>query len=139
MQYQTKDLADGKHNGETVWICHYNQPDLDKKALRNVPPTKCLIRSIDDLPPNKTVYYSLSYFAPLKASGQPSSKIVGLVDNTGFRGRSGNALFVFDSEEECVKEWNSQLVDHCNKLQNKIDNAAEYWRNKQIELEKSMV
>ena len=105
MQISTTEVRDGKHNDRTVWICHYNQPDLSKKPLRNISPTKCLIVSNDELPKNKTVYYSHSHFRPLNAKGKPLSRIISPVDNTGFRTRCGNELFVFDNEHECIEEW----------------------------------
>jgi len=64
MRYDTKEVRDGKLDGEIVWICHYHRPYLRKKPLRNVPPTKVLIRPLSDLPENKTVYYSHSFFSP---------------------------------------------------------------------------
>ena len=53
MKIETKEVRDGKHTGKEVWVCHYLRPDLDKKALRNVPPTKALIKSNDELPKTK--------------------------------------------------------------------------------------
>jgi hypothetical protein len=129
MRIYTKTIRDGCHIGEIVWICHYNRPDLHKKALRNVPPTKVMVMDNAILPKNKTVYYSDTHFAPIGKSGEPTKKVISPVDNTGFRSRCGNELFVFTTEEECIKEWNDQLEEHCGRLDVIIANAAKYWKD----------
>ena len=139
MQIETKEVRDGKHTGKEVWICHYLQPDLDKKALRNIPPTKVLIKSNSELPKNKAVYYSEDHFSPINKSGKVLSKVISPVDNTGFRGRCGNELYVFTDERECVKEWNDQINNACKRLEQKELNAAEIWRKKKEDLALSLV
>ena len=139
MQIETKKIMEGNCDGQVVWICHYNRPDMQKKALRNVPPTKVIIRSIEELPANKRVYYSESYFSPLSKSGKPLSKIISPVDNTGYRSLCGNTLYVFDDEKECVAMWNTQLANHIATLDNLIANAAKHWQNEKDELVKVIV
>lgn len=65
MKILTEDMRDGKHNGLIVWITDYNRPDLHKKPLRYVYPTKCLICSNDNLPLKHKIYYSNSHFVKL--------------------------------------------------------------------------
>jgi len=137
MQIETKSIRDGKMIGDVVWICHYNRPDLDKKPLRNVPPTKVLIRDNDELPKNKKVYYSETHFSPIGKNGKAQAKVISPVDNTGYRTLCGNELFVFTTEEECNAEWNKQLDEQCKRLDEKIANAAKYWENKKSEILKS--
>ena len=127
MQIDTDKIMEGRCNGEIVWICHYNRPDMQKKALRNVPPTKVIVRSNDELPPNKRVYYSASHFSPLNKKGGPLAKVISPVDNTGYRSRCCNKLYVFDNEEECIGMWNTQLNHYCLELDLLIRNAAEHW------------
>lgn len=134
MKIETKEVREGKHTGKEVWICHYLQPDLDKKALRNVPPTKVLIRSNDELPKNKTVYYSEDHFSPINKDGKVLAKVISPVDNTGFRGRCGNDLHVFTDERECVESWNKQINEVCDKLHQRELNAAEVWRKRKEDL-----
>ena len=81
MKIETSEIREGKRNGEIVWICHYNQPDLNKKPLRNLKPTRCIICSNDDLPKNKRVYYSESHFKPLSKHGVKLSTVISPVDN----------------------------------------------------------
>ena len=131
MKIPTKHVQDGNLDGKTFWICHYNRPDLDKKPLRNVPPTKVLVVNNNELPKNKTVYYSNSHFRPLNKKGDPLSKVISPVDNTGFRSLQGNPLFVYDNEKECVDEWNSQLQSVADAIEVQIQNAAKVWKTQQ--------
>lgn len=132
MQIQTVDIRNGLHLGETVYVCDYNQPDLNKKALRNVPPTKCIVRSVDDT--KSRVYYSKNYFAPVGKSGNILSRVISPVDATGFRTHPGNELYVFTTEEECVDQWNTLITEHCRRIQFEIDTTQTYWINRKTEL-----
>ena len=134
MQLITKEIREGKHLGEIVYVCHYSRPDLDKKPLRSVPPTLVVIVDNHFLPKNKVVYYSESHFVPLNTAGKQLKKIISPVDNTGFRSMPGNELFVFTEEEECILAWNNQILDHTIMIQKKIDCAADYWRSELDEL-----
>ena len=137
MKIKTKEVRDGKHTGKEVWICHYLRPDLDKKALRNVPPTKVLIRNNDELPKNKTVYYSGDHFAPINKSGKVLAKVISPVDNTGYRMRAGNELYVFTEENECITAWNEQVDLVCHELHMKELIASDQWRLQKEELLKA--
>ena len=106
----TEKVMDGELNGETVWICDYIRPDLNKKPLRSIKPVKCVVVDNDELPKNKIVYYSESHYRPIGKNGKPTSKIISPVDNTGYRGYCGNKLFTSRSESECVEKFKS-LVD----------------------------
>jgi len=130
----TKLVRLGELDGIEVWVCHYNRPDLQKKALRNTPPTKCLVRPTSELPKNKTVYYSESFYSPLGKSGKPTAKIISPVDNTGYRSHCGNMLYTFKNEADCIAEWNSQIAGVLKRIQVKIDNAASAWKEEKEEL-----
>jgi len=138
VRIETKQVRIGQLDGKIVWICHYNRPDMHKKALRNLPPTKVIIRSNDELPKNKTVYYSASHFSPLSKKGLPLAKVISPVDNTGYRSRAGNELHVFDNEEECNDAWNTQLSAHMEDLDSLIENASLYWREEKQILAKAL-
>jgi hypothetical protein len=107
MEIDISNIRNGSMNGEIVFICDYRRPDLDKKAIRNVPPTKVMIRSNSET--KKRIYYSESHFVTLKKDGSPSSKVIPLFDNTGFRSYTGEPLKVFDNEAECIAQWNDDL------------------------------
>jgi len=139
MKIETKTVRDGKHIGKKVWICHYNRPDMQKKPLRNLPPTEVLIRSIDDLPKNKKVYYSEVFFSPLNKKGEPLTKVISPVDNTGYRGYCGNEVYIFNNEMECVAHWNVQLNNYFVKLDELIFTAADSWRKQKEDLMKSII
>jgi hypothetical protein len=129
MKIETQEVRDGKHNGKLVWVCHYNRPDMDKKPLRNLPPTKVLVRCNEKFKPKKTVYYSMSHFSPVNKDDKPLARLISPVDNTGFRGRTGAELSVFDTEAECIAQWNAELKDHEAVLDHLIANAAKHWQN----------
>lgn len=117
MQIDIDEIRNGEWNGKVIYVCDYRQPDHNKKALRNVPPTKVLVR--DKSEHNKTVYYSDSYFSPIGKNGKPLSKAIMLFDNTGFRSYTGNPLYAFDDELECQLKWNEL-----------IDEQIDYWENR---------
>lgn len=126
----TKKIQNGELDGKTVWVCHYLQPDLNKKPLRNLPPTECLVVSNDELPKNKTVYYSKSHLRPLNKKGEPTSKILSPIDNTGFRSRQGNPVNSFLDGIECVKKWNDELQDVYDRLKKEKEVAEKVIQDK---------
>jgi len=135
MRIDTKKIMGGQLVGDIVWICHYHRPDMQKKALRNVPPTKVIVRDNSELPKNKRVYYSKNHFSPLNKSGDPTAKVISPVDNTGYRSRSGSMLYVFDNEAECIAEWNKQLFNHIEVIDELIAGAAKHWQDEKDKLE----
>ena len=137
MKIETALVRDGKHLGKKVWICHYNRPDMHKKPLRNIPPTEVLIRSIDELPKGKKVYYSDVFFSPLNKKGEPLSKVISPVDNTGYRVYCGNELHIFNNKKECVDHWNNQLNNYFVKLDDLILSASDDWRKQKEDLLKA--
>ncbi|MCP4526734.1 MAG: hypothetical protein GY833_12630 [Aestuariibacter sp.] len=125
-----KQLTEGHLNGTRVWVCHFNQPDLLKKPLRNVPPTEMLVVSNGNLPENKKIYYSTCHLRPLSKKGLPTSRIVPIFDNTGFRGYTGTPLHVFDNKEECIKQWHRDLDVVRAKIDHEIEVAAKVWEDR---------
>ena len=128
MQIPTIDVREGKHDDQIVWVCHYSRPDMNKKALRAVQPTRVMVVCNDSLPKGKTIYYSDSHFRALSAKNKIGSQIISPVDNTGYRSHIGNELFVFDDEKSCIAEWNKQLDKHCDMITVLIENSANRWR-----------
>lgn len=135
MRIETKEVMEGSHVGRSVWICHYDRPDVDKKPLRSVPPTKCIITSNEDLPEGKTVYYSKCHFRPLGKNGEALSRVVSPVDNTGFRTRSGGKLNVFDNEADCIDQWNADIDVVIVRLHDMERTAAQFWRDQKDALQ----
>ncbi len=138
VRIETQSIRNGNNIGKIVWICHYHRPDMLKKPLRNIPPTRVYVVSNDELPKHKNVYYSKTHFRPVLKSGEVGSKIISPVDNTGFRSRSGAELYVFSDEEECKKHWNTQLANYFVKLDALIKSAAQGWINEKDKLVKSI-
>ena len=107
MQIDAKDIASGSYNGQKVFICDYRVPDLDKKPIRSVEPTEVMV--MENETTKKRIYYSNSHFVALKKNGEPSSKVIPLYDNTGFRSYTGEPVKVFDNLTECEAQWNDDL------------------------------
>ena len=68
---------------------------------------------------DKRVYYSETHFVPYSKKGKLLNKVISPVDNTGFRSREGNDLFVFTTEKECIEEWNKQIDECCERIKEK--------------------
>jgi hypothetical protein len=121
MELDIKVLRElGPHVGQKVWICDYRQPDLDKKAIRHVPPTEVIIVSNEENKPTKPIHYSDTHFRTLTKTGEAGSKVIGIFDNTGYRFNTGTALHVFDNKEECVEFYNDQADKIISALDDKI-------------------
>lgn len=103
--------------GETVWICDYRFTDISQKPIRHVKPTEAIIVSNDDLPKNKTVYYSTIHFRPIGKKGTPLKQIISPYDNTGFRSFTGTSLNIFLRKEECVNHY----VKQCEIVKKEIE------------------
>ncbi len=125
-----KDVTSGQLNGTRVWVCQFNQPDLDKKPLRKVAPTEMLIVSNDELPAGKTIYYSGCHLRPLNKKGEPLSRIVPIFDNTGFRGRTGAPLHMFTSRDDCVQQWHDDLEAVGSRIEEQVRLATQVWRDR---------
>ena len=110
----------GPHIGQKVWICDYRQPDLDKKAIRHVPPTEVFIVSNAEKTTNKKIYYSETHFRPIGKNGEATSKMIGIFDTTGYRSYAGIPLHVFDNKEECVEFYNDQADKIISAIDDKI-------------------
>ncbi|PHA03004.1 hypothetical protein COE51_01285 [Bacillus pseudomycoides] len=110
--------------GDEVFICDYRFNDIDNKAIRHVKPQKVVLFSNDDLPKNKTVYYSEYHFRPLNAKGKALSKIIAPYDNTGYRSYTGVSLNIFLTEEECVEHYKQQCEEIIERFEKaKLDKA----------------
>lgn len=107
MKIDIREIAENDNwIGKTVWICDFRRPDLDKKAIRHVRPTKVIVRSNKELPPKTNIYYSNNHFCKLNTKGAISaSGIIPVFDNTGYRSRTGTPVSVFDNEKECNEEY----------------------------------
>lgn len=94
--------------GEEVWICDYRFNDIDNQPIRHVKPTKVIVVSNEELPGNKTVYYSEFHFRPFGKNGKPLAQVIAPYDNTGYRSNTGTSLNIFYDEKECVKHYKKQ-------------------------------
>lgn len=133
MKLETKKIREGHHLGEVVWVTSYSRPDIDKRPLRSVSPTKCVICSINET--NKKVYYSETYFAPLNKKDELTKKVISPVDNTGFRSYCGNEIDVFTTEDEAIAAWNSQVAAVVNRIREKAQVIVDHLVKEADELE----
>ena len=103
------DYAEGLENitGKMVWICDYRaNADPTKKAIRGIEPTPVVVTDAKET--NKTIYYSPIYFRPVK-NGHVMSKVIAPMDNTGYRGYTGESVNIFYTVEDCVKCYREQV------------------------------
>lgn len=131
---KTGEIRGGMYIGRTVWICHYLRPDLHKKPLRNIPPTKAMVKSIKSLPNGKKMYYTQNCFLAYGKSGGLLKRQISPVDNTGFRGNHGNELFVFDNEDECQAEWAKQIKEYIDEKDKWLKALAKEWKTEKNSL-----
>lgn len=103
------DYAEGLENitGKMVWICDYRaNADPTKKPIRGIEPTPVVVTDAKET--NKTIYYSPIYFRPVK-NGHVMSKVIAPMDNTGYRGYTGESVNIFYTVEDCVKCYREQV------------------------------
>lgn len=93
--------------GLEVWICDYRcGDDIFKKPIRSISPKKVKIFDVEDT--NKRIYYSPIYFKETKGD-KILNTVIAPCDNTGYRGRSGVSVNIFDTESECQRCYGKQL------------------------------
>lgn len=93
--------------GKMVWICDYRaNEDPKKKPIRGIEPTPVVVTDAKET--NKTIYYSPIYFRPVK-NGHVMSKVITPMDNTGYRGYTGESVNIFYTVEDCVKCYREQV------------------------------
>lgn len=111
--------------GNEVWICDYRISDPNNKPIRSVTPKLVRIFNNDDLPQNKTVYYSPIHFREVKAN-KVLSTVIAPYDNTGYRCISGKCVNIFESKEMCVAYFNNQLVEAIDKMRKYKERQTNY-------------
>ena len=100
MKIEPKDI--GNYVNKFVWICDYRYNDYLQKPIRKVLPQKVMVK--DNQETNKRIYYSEYHFCGLDKNDESlKSKIIGIYDNTGYRGYEGVPLNIFDNKEECYE------------------------------------
>lgn len=105
-------ITNGSMNNKIVFVCDYRRPDKNKKPIRNVPPTRVVIIPSDHpVLKDKPVYYSDSVFSVPKMDDTPTSKIIKVFDNTGYRSFTGVPLNVFETYSECAIHWQSMIKE----------------------------
>ncbi len=120
-----KEILSGKYDGKMVYICDYRFNDVNNKPIRFIFPQKVLVVSAKDV--DKRIYYSSSCFLALNKKGEPTSKIIPVVDNTGFRSISGVPCKTFETFEECVFEFKEMVKENIKQIEKwKIEQDSRY-------------
>lgn len=109
MEIEINKITEGEMNNKEAWVCDLRYNDFNKKPIRHIKPTKVLIRSNEFT--KKTIYYSESHFVALNKKGEPTTKVIGVYDTTGYRSFRGTALACYDTKKECIKHYDIQVTD----------------------------
>jgi hypothetical protein len=130
------EIASGQRNGEIIWVCDIRKPDLHKKAIRSVQPTRVMVRPISEC--TQRIYYSESFLSPLNKKDEPLSKVIKVYDNTGYRSYAGIGLFGFTTEEECRGHFATQCKEIIDMLEIAKKAVVIGYDNEIVNLEKMM-
>ncbi len=137
MQIDIKEIveANSKWIGKTVWICDFRRPDIDKKPIRHLKPTKVIVRSNKDMTKKKTIYYSENHFCKLNNKDEiVESGVIPVFDNTGYRAYTGVPVSVFDNEQECNQNYCKMANLIIEKIDEKMENILDYLTKEKEEI-----
>lgn len=114
--------------GKEVWICDYRcGDDIFKKPIRSISPKR--VRIFDAESARKNIYYSPIYFREVKGDKVLNSEIAPC-DNTGYRGRSGVSVNIFESESECQRCYGRQLMEAKEKYDKEYSDIKTFYDGK---------
>lgn len=144
MRIDVDKVIDGSMRGQIVYACDYRKPDLDKKAIRNVSPEKCVIYTEKDFEEAgkkwPSVYYSNTVLLPLNKKDEPVwSRPIKVFDNTGYRSYTGVPIEFFDNMEECIAAYNNAVHEIIEMYQRAILNAPLALINEQSAIKKLLI
>ena len=144
MRIDVNDVIESSMRGKIVYACDYRKPDLDKKAVRNVSPEKCIVFTKTDFEeagkkwPN--VYYSNTVLLPLNKKDEPIwSRPIKVFDNTGYRAYTGVPIEFFDNMEECIEAYNIAVQEVIDRYHTAILNAPLNLIAEQNEIKKLLI
>lgn len=114
---------------KTFYVCDYRKPDFNKKAIRNIKPTKIVVldqKHFEEVGKKyPRVYYSNFALIPVDSKGKLKySSPVSPYDTTGYRSYAGVPINVFDNYEECVEFYNYQIDNVVNLYKNYISTVV---------------
>lgn len=116
--------------GTIFYVCDYRKPDFNKKAIRNVKPTKIIVldqKHFEEVGKKyPRVYYSNFALIPVDSKGKLKyGSHVPPYDTTGYRSYVGTPINVFDNYEECVDFYNKQIDNVVNMYKNYISTVVD--------------
>lgn len=105
-----KDVENEIEVGKRYWVCDYRlNLEGDFRPVRGIMPTYVEVRSNEELPSTKNIYYSNVHFVEINKKGELSKRIIAPFDNTGYRSYTGIGLNIFEKEEDCISFFNNQI------------------------------
>ena len=110
--------------GNIAYITDLRVSDGGNKFIRNIPPTKVLIRHNRELNGAKTIYYSDFHFLKMKGD-KVLKQVIAPFDNTGYRYYTGTSVNIFEDYEDCVKKHNEQVEKAANVYNSRIREIEE--------------
>lgn len=114
--------------GKDVWICDYRcGDDIFKKPIRSISPKK--VRIFDAESAKKNIYYSPIYFREVKGDKVLNAEIAPC-DNTGYRGRSGVSVNIFETELGCQRCYSKQLMEAKDKYDKEYSDIKTFYDEK---------
>ena len=114
--------------GKEVWICDYRcGEDIFKKPIRSISPKR--VRIFNAKSARKNIYYSPIYFREIKGDKVLNTEIAPC-DNTGYRGRAGVSVNIFETESECQRCYGRQLMKAKEKYYKEYSDIKTYYAEK---------
>lgn len=107
MKVDTDDIIKGKHDGEQLWICHYQHPNIMTRAARSIEPQLSEVVPYTH-PSNPMKHRKESMF--LSKSGKNAGKLIKVVATNTSADVDDRTLFVFTSKNEAVDKWNESIL-----------------------------
>ncbi len=115
--------------GKEVWICDYRcGDDIFKKPIRSISPKR--VRIFDAESAKKNIYYSPIYFKEVVKGNKILNTEIAPCDNTGYRGRSGISINIFETESECQRCYGKQLMEAKEKYDEEYSNIKAFYDGK---------
>lgn len=108
MKWEKYLETEGSVVGNRVYIVDIRMSD-GNAYIRHVEPTLVEITNNSELPKGKNIYYSNYHFRKVGKKGNVLKQIIAPFDNTGYRAYTGVSVYVFNTYEEAVDKYNSQL------------------------------
>lgn len=130
MKIDHNRILNGNLSGHILWVTDLHFRDLQKKAIRNVPPTKVLVRPNSALTKPMSIYYSDYHLVVLGRDNKPTSKIIQLFDNTGYRSRTGSPVLLFTNEKDAKEAYAALAQKFLERVKEEKASVDKLWEDR---------